>query len=31
MQPNLLGDALRLTQDQGRNQANDNLGFQRFD
>ena len=31
MQPNLLGDALRLTQDQGLNQQNDNLGFQRFD
>jgi cell division protein FtsZ len=31
MQPNLLGDALRLTQDQGHNQPNDNLGFQRFD
>jgi hypothetical protein len=27
----LLGDALRLTQDQGALNANDDLGFQRFD
>jgi len=31
MQPNLLGDALRLTQDQGGVKRNDDLGFQRFD
>ena len=31
MQPNLLGDALRLTQDQGGAPRNDDLGFQRFD
>jgi hypothetical protein len=31
MQPDLLGDALRLTQDQGGVKRNDDLGFQRFD
>lgn len=31
MQPNLLGDALRLTQEQAGVQRNDDLGFQRFD
>ena len=31
MQPNLLGDALRLTQTQDGVQRNDDLGFQRFD
>ena len=31
MQPDLLGDALRLTQVQGGVKRNDDLGFQRFD